>query len=72
MVGGVFGVASNIFADGAELIAHPKMRSVPINLAELVIVHHRSYICIPVARMSQSDKNVGRKLEGEDRVKRTW
>ena len=66
MVGWIFGVVSNRFADTAELIARPKMRSVLINLAVLVIVHPRSNLCIPEARMPRSYENVGRELEGED------
>ena len=40
----------------AELIAHPKMRSIPIKLTELMSVHSRSNKCIPVAQSKRANR----------------
>jgi hypothetical protein len=61
MVGWVSAVASNGFV---ELIAHPKTRSVPINLAVLITICLTSKLHIPVAIYKSS----GRELEGEHRM----
>jgi hypothetical protein len=65
MVGWVYSVAGNRFA---ELITHSKMRSIPKNLAVLVIACPRSeiYTCGTI------HKSEWRELEGSVRVTRPW
>ena len=65
MVGWVSAVASNGFV---QLIAHSKTRSVPRNLAVLIIICPTSKLHIPVAIYTCS----GREFEGEDRMLKRW